>query len=240
MLDYVNLGCGQTYHPEWVNVDMSPADRSIIRHDLLHPLSFADGSFSVVYHSHVLEHLPRAAARPFLDECWRLLKRGGVIRIAIPDLETISRLYLRYLDGAVAGEPEAVARHEWMTLELLDQLVREETGGEMMKYWRRRPMPAEDFVVERLGAQVRQFIDDDNARPHRSLPRARTAPGENHRWMYDRVSLGRLLADSGFDSVAVLGASRSSIPDFERFRLDVDEQGRVRKPDSLFMEAFRP
>ena len=56
-----------------------------------------------VYHSHLLEHLPREAALPFSQECYRVLKRGGIIRVAVPDLERIARLYLQTLDKALTG-----------------------------------------------------------------------------------------------------------------------------------------
>lgn len=63
--------------------------------------------------------------------------------------------------------------------------------------------------------------------------------GEIHRWMYDRFSLGRLLKQAGFVEIRVCQADDSLIPDFNRYNLDVVD-GRVRKPDSLFMEAVKP
>jgi len=53
-----------------------------------------DGSTSVVYSSHMLEHLDRAEARCFLSEAFRVLERGGVLRIAVPDLLRRARRYL--------------------------------------------------------------------------------------------------------------------------------------------------
>jgi hypothetical protein len=35
----------------------------------------------------------------------------------------------------------------------MDQMVREESGGEMLKYWQQNPMPAEEFVIERTGRE---------------------------------------------------------------------------------------
>jgi len=57
--------------------------------------------------------------------------------------------------------------------------------------------------------------------------------GERHHlWMYDGVSLCRLLFDSGFGSPQVLGAGQTTIP--YPGRLDLAE----RVPESVFVEAF--
>src|SRR6476646_9135325 len=83
----LNLGCGQRFHPAWTNLDLTPTDSSIRRWDVTASLPFADASFDAVYHSHLLEHLPAEKALPFLRECRRVLKPGGTLRIAVPDLE---------------------------------------------------------------------------------------------------------------------------------------------------------
>lgn len=62
--------------------------------------------------------------------------------------------------------------------------------------------------------------------------------GEIHQWMYDRYSLRRMLERTGFAEVRVCTAATSRIPRFADYELDVIE-GRVRKPDSLFMEAVK-
>jgi SAM-dependent methyltransferase len=239
-----------------VNLDIAPSAPEVRQHDLSRPLPFRDGSFDAVYHSHVLEHLAHAQALPFLRECHRVLARGAVLRAVVPDLEAIARLYLRYLDGALAGDPEAAKRYEWMVLELLDQMVRERSGGEMLAYWRQNPMPAEDFVIQRAGQEVRQFLKavrrgGEAAAVPAAEPGGETPPstaggtpaatrGEVHKWMYDRYSLGRLLEDAGFTEVKLCAANESRIPEFSRYELDADAQGSPRKPDSLFMEAIKP
>ena len=145
--ELLNLGCGARTHPAWINVDFRADPPRVIGHDLRTPLPFATGSFSAVYASHLLEHFPRDYAPVFLGECRRVLKSGGMARIVVPDLEMIARLYLKYLDGAVAGDEPSARRHEWMTIELLDQLTRERGGGEMARYWKRNPLPEEEFVL---------------------------------------------------------------------------------------------
>jgi predicted SAM-dependent methyltransferase len=64
--------------------------------------------------------------------------------------------------------------------------------------------------------------------------------GEVHRWMYDSFSLGRALRDAGFVNPRRCTAFESAVPGFASYALDVDERERIRKPDSLFMEAERP
>jgi len=63
--------------------------------------------------------------------------------------------------------------------------------------------------------------------------------GEVHQWMYDRFSLARLLEECGFVDIKICQAHESSIPDFNCYSLDIID-GKVRKPDSLFIEACKP
>ncbi len=245
----LNLGCGSSYHPDWINMDFIHADPDVIAHDLRNPLPLEKSSCDVIYTSHVLEHLSRQEAQTFLVECNRVLRPGGVLRIAVPDLETIARLYIRYLDAAAAGDAQAAARHEWMTIELLDQLTRERSGGELLRYWQRSPMPAEDFVIERMGSQVKRFLEAHRSRgkpatKYISAPSPKEflkfrATGENHKWMYDRVSLRAILDSIGFINIKQCTAKESYIHGFESFLLDTNEDGSIRKPDSLFMECMK-
>ena len=199
----------------------------------------------------MLEHLRRSAAPAFLRECYRVLAPAGILRVMVPDLETIARLYLNNLEGAVAGDADAARRYEWMILELLDQMARDESGGEMLKYWKQNPMPAENFVIERMGSEVQQCLEllkkehDSVAVQPVGEPTIEEqvkfrASGEIHRWMYDRWSLRRLLEDCGFSDIRVCAASESRIPGFSTYLLDCEEDGSIRKPDSLFIEAQKP
>jgi predicted SAM-dependent methyltransferase len=248
---YLNLGCGGQVHPEWVSVDLYSNDERIIAHDLRQALPFADQTFDAVYHSHVLEHLPKNDAPRFMRECFRVLRPGGFVRVVVPDLEAIARLYLQNLDLAMAGDKAAKARHEWMLIELLDQMVREHSGGEMAEYWRKDPMPAEEFVFSRVGREARDWIARSRANPAPVKDggnRTQTTKeelqfrksGETHRWMYDRLSLETLLRECGFIEFYVRTAHDSAIPQFVQFAFDIEPDGSIRKPDSLFVEAQRP
>lgn len=74
--------------------------RNEIRYaDAVRRIPYPDGSVSVIYSSHMLEHLDRAEARRFMRECHRVLQKGGVLRIAVPDLLPLARAYV---DGGTA------------------------------------------------------------------------------------------------------------------------------------------
>src|ERR1700743_2591931 len=92
-LPYLNLGCGHHFNKRWVNVDFVSIGDDVIGHNLLKGIPFDDSSFEVVYHSHVLEHFQKRDAVKFIDECYRVLKPGGTIRVVIPDLEQIVTHY---------------------------------------------------------------------------------------------------------------------------------------------------
>ena len=128
MKRYLNLGCGDRFHPAWTNVDLAPCAPGIIKHNLNQALPFDDDGFDAVYLSHVLEHFEPNAGLRLLAECHRVCAPGGVLRVVVPDLEMIVRLYLKYLEDAVAGNEKAVPRYHWMTLELFDQMVRTQSG----------------------------------------------------------------------------------------------------------------
>jgi predicted SAM-dependent methyltransferase len=255
--DRANLGCGKTYHPDWDNFDLIPADDSIRSLDLLNKLPFKDNSYSFCYSSHVLEHMPRSYALIFLREIHRILRTGGAIRIVVPDLEGAVRRYLTELEEAKSGDISALARHQWMTIELLDQLTRSFSGGFMGRLWYSRPLLSRSLIEERFGNEARQWLkksDQDFLNgevpmiPEQIYDIGIPVPedevvfrnkGETHRWMYDHISLKELLKQAGFSDIKVCNATESLIPDFSSHHLDTDEEGRVRKPDSLFMESVK-
>lgn len=269
----VNLGCGMLYRDGWINLDLEPPTPQVRRWDMCGGIPLADATADGIYLSHVLEHLRRPDAVAVTRDACRVLRHGGVIRVVVPDLELQCREYLAALDGVVRGESGATARHEWMQVELLDQLVRIRVGGELLEHLLAAPEEDRAFIRSRIGAEAERYWNQGASgiapsfRPSllRRLPRwirrkaANAAvrliagpaaaaafreglfrsSGEVHRWMYDRVSLERLLRASGFDGFRVVDAWSSGIPSFGQYELDTVD-GEVRKPESIFVEAIRP
>jgi predicted SAM-dependent methyltransferase len=268
--DFLNLGCGSRFHPEWTNLDIHPSSAGVRRWDLQEELPFPDESFDLVYHSHVLEHFSRPDGLSFLQRCLRVLRSGGTIRVAVPDLERIARLYIEALEKSLNGDPVWRERYEWILLEMYDQTVRNYSGGEMLSYMQRDPMPEREFVAGRMGCELTASAVPQSKSPSagvggyglnalwayfsRKLARLALGPeglrahdmgrfrlsGEIHSWMYDRYSLAALLVRAGFASPRQVQALESAIPGWSGYNLDTQPDGSVYKPDSLYMEALRP
>lgn len=100
---FYNVGAGGFRHPAWTNVDKRSdwykgnKDLVAIDVNLLEPhlIPIEDGRAEIVYSSHVIEHLPNDSAAHLFAEAYRMLNRGGVLRIACPDVRVIYDAYAR-------------------------------------------------------------------------------------------------------------------------------------------------
>ena len=152
-MKYLNLGCGYKYvkSEEWLNADMIPMGDGVVKCNFLNGIPFTDNNFDLVYHSHVLEHFSKSDGEKFIAECYRIIKPGGCIRIALPNLEVISKEYLNNLQRAVSGEKNADKDYDWIMLEMYDQTIRNHSGGNMAKYLSQPTMENEQYVFNRIG-----------------------------------------------------------------------------------------
>jgi SAM-dependent methyltransferase len=128
----VNLACGNTFvlGNGWVNFDYTSSSPSVRQANLLGRLPLGGDSAALVYSSHFLEHIPRSDVPAFFHECHRVLTPGGILRLVLPDLENLCRTYLSHRQS---GEHD---RANFLVLEMLDQCVRRDSGGELGRYYR--------------------------------------------------------------------------------------------------------
>ena len=156
-MKYLNLGCGNHYSTaqEWTNIDFVSSGKNVIAHNLLKGIDFPANTFDLVYHSHVLEHFSKIDGENLIIECFRVLKPGGILRIAIPDLEQISKKYLQYLELGIQNPNDEIVRanYEWMKIEMYDQTVRNFSGGLMGQYLFQDKIINENFIFERIGEE---------------------------------------------------------------------------------------
>ena len=86
----LNLGCGTHPLPGFVNVDLLKAAGVDLVADVGGPLPFESGAVALIYASHVLEHFPTDDVPRVLGEWRRVLRDGGTLLVAVPDLERIA------------------------------------------------------------------------------------------------------------------------------------------------------
>jgi predicted SAM-dependent methyltransferase len=94
----LHLGCGSHLLPGWVNIGLTKpakAAKGLIwrKHNLLEPLPYANKSVDYIFTEHVLEHFTFKQATKLLKDWHRVLKPGGVLRIAVPGLESAIENY---------------------------------------------------------------------------------------------------------------------------------------------------
>ncbi|WP_421796974.1 class I SAM-dependent methyltransferase [Haliscomenobacter sp.] len=92
---FLNLGSGPRgiNNEKWVNIDGFKDLNVHFLCDFNRKLPFNNETFDGIFCEHVLEHFDFNSGRLLLNECYRVLKKGGVMRIIVPDGEKILRSY---------------------------------------------------------------------------------------------------------------------------------------------------
>jgi len=89
----LQLGAGDSEPPGWICTALLHVPGRIAYLDVTRPFPFPDESIDYIYSEHLIEHIPYESGLRMLRECHRVLRPGGRIRIATPDLETLVTLY---------------------------------------------------------------------------------------------------------------------------------------------------
>ena len=163
-MELLNLGCGNHYHPSWVNIDFYSIDPNVIRHNLLKGIPFPNNNIDFLYSSHLLEHFTRKDADYFISECFRVLKPGAIMRIVVPDLQKICKEYINIVNEFNSGNFERIEDYNWIMLEMYDQTVRTSSGGEMGKYLAAPYLKNKDFIVSRIGYEAKNYWNIINSK----------------------------------------------------------------------------
>jgi len=103
-IDRIHVGCGDVFLPGWLNILYEGRegygrvktfqDATYLNYNLLNPWPIDDETISYISGSHFIEHLELSDGIVFLQECYRVLKKGGVVRLSCPDLETYATQYV--------------------------------------------------------------------------------------------------------------------------------------------------
>lgn len=94
----LHLGSGTNLVTGWINVDNN-FDNNIdlkkldLNWDLTKTLPYENNSIDLIFHEHFIEHLEKIDGHHFLQDCYRILKPGGVMRLGWPDMQRILDAY---------------------------------------------------------------------------------------------------------------------------------------------------
>ncbi len=195
----LNVGCGHQRPKNWINADCSlnsaaqrlPGVKSIIKAlgrteyassncvymDVAKPWRFKASSLDAVYGSHIIEHLSISKSKYFLAESLRTLKCGGALRIVVPDLYQIAKIYIRDF-----GQGNNNAAREFLY---------------QLNLHRENCYPPSNSKIYQMFSWLQDW-------PHQ------------HKYMYDKQSLGVLLAKHGFHRLTFCSYGFSSyIPEIK-------------------------
>ena len=88
----INVGCGwRDFGEDWVHID--GGDYPHLDSKDVFNLPYEDNSVDLIYASHIIEYFDREEVVDTLSEWIRVLKPGGVLRLAVPDFEAMVGLY---------------------------------------------------------------------------------------------------------------------------------------------------
>jgi predicted SAM-dependent methyltransferase len=96
----LNLGSGGVALEGFTNVDALPDAPGVdVVADLAERLPFADGEADLIYAAHVLEHFPTDVVPRLLADWRRVLRDGGLLLVAVPDLDVIAKTLIEDRPG---------------------------------------------------------------------------------------------------------------------------------------------
>jgi predicted SAM-dependent methyltransferase len=114
------LALGSGHHPPagWLATDLDPTVASgVVFLDVTEPFPFPDQAFDRIHSEHLVEHVSLAGGRAMLAECRRVLKRGGRLRIATPDLARLASL----VTSLAGPSPEGADYVAWIARTFRDE-----------------------------------------------------------------------------------------------------------------------
>lgn len=138
----IHLGCGRENDSRYINVDA-------LTWSHIHYISmvekipmFSDNYADLIYASHILEHIPHKEVKKVLSEWKRVLKKGGTIRLAVPNFDKLIAAYHEENDNMdsiinelMGGQDYVFNFHKSMFNEKSLSKILEDIGFKDIKIW---------------------------------------------------------------------------------------------------------
>jgi SAM-dependent methyltransferase len=218
----LQIGAGDHILRGWLNSDLAPSASEIIFVDARQPLPFEDQTFEYVFSEHLIEHLTYREGLYLLRETHRILKPGGKIRIATPDIEAIIGLYS---PSTTELQRQYIA---WSAHEVMGLYSPQES--ELQRYF-------PQWEIDHR--HIRQFFPNAD-RDCVCFVVNSFFQSWGHRFLYDAATLRQALRGAGFSSVARCSPGKSS----DETLRGIECHGRVigermNQFETMVMEATR-
>ena len=89
----LHLGCWHRNIPGFINVDLCDMPHIHYKSSIDNLSMFDDESAELIYSSHSFEYFDRFEAVNVIKEWRRVLKMGGILRLAVPDFDKLIEVY---------------------------------------------------------------------------------------------------------------------------------------------------
>ena len=247
---FYNIGAGLFYHQYWTNVDLASDWYSLnqqheflnFKLESLERLPVEDGCAEIVYSSHTIEHITDAAARNMFDESYRILKRGGVIRLTTPNIDieyaaymSGDRDYFYWIDEySTPGRYEHVYRIP-LSDASIQQIFLSHFASQVSE------LHPNDSTIKFSDEEIDEIfltMDCEDALNYFtsrcSLEIHRKFAGNHINW-WNEAKLSRMLRDAGFTEIRKSGYGQSYAPPLRSIEYFDSTHPKL----SLYMEAVK-
>lgn len=89
----LHLGCGDKILDGFINIDLRSLHPDVVIDSIDKLEKFNEKSIDLIYVCHVLEHFGRYEFKDVLKRWHSLLKPGGILRLAVPDIGKVCKMY---------------------------------------------------------------------------------------------------------------------------------------------------
>lgn len=164
----LNLGSGNIKFPGFINIDGEDGE------DITN-LDYDDNSVDLIYASHVLEYFDQVEVVDVIGEWYRVLKKGGKIRLAVPDFYELTRLYTQ--------EKKEIKCHSPFGKEIIIDIIKDikirdiigplfgrmEMGGEMIYHKTTYDFETLAQLLYQIGFKRIKKYDCESVKPHNKI-----------------------------------------------------------------------
>lgn len=250
---FYNVGAGEFYHPCWTNIDYTDAfvkgsaqkSSALINYDLFShsPLPLPSDSAELFYTSHTIEHIDDKSVANLFHESYRILKKGGAIRIVTPDTDKAYAAWRR----------NDRSYFFWINWEMFNKDYELQCINTPLKQASLAQIFLEDFAaaasqIALVGAEKR-ISDQELEKLFSELPyeevlnyctslctveRQRKYPGSHMNW-FNENKLTRMLREAGFKTIYKSAYMQSHVPVLR----NVNFFDKTLPQVSIYMEAVK-